>query len=266
MKKHSTSLLLLSTVFACGTPPQGGDWNNGDAPPPGTAASPTGGPVAATPGYEAGTVAEPATVSGTVAYSGTETDPIVGINQDKDTCGPDHPERPAGALLINEGKLENVVVYLDGVKSGKNYAEGPIKIDNLQCNFVPRVAIGHKGGSVVAQNSDPVTHNTNMSLVQNNSTIMNSSLKKGAESKPNKLKKTGVVRVQCDLHEWMVGAVFVHDSPYAVLSNADGSFSLSDVPAGEYTLKTWHEVLGHGPSTEIVVAANGDLSQDLTFE
>lgn len=266
MSKHSVSLLLISVFCACSAPSQGGEWNKGDAPPPGTAVSPAGGPAAPATGYEAVAVAEPATISGTVAYTGIQTDPIVAINQDKDTCGPNHPERPAGALVVNEGKLENVVVYLDGVKSGKNYAEGPVKIDNLQCNFVPRVSIGHKGGTIVAQNSDPVTHNTNMSLVQNNSTIMNSSLKKGAASKPNKLKKTGVVRVQCDLHEWMVGAVFVHDSPYAALTNADGSFSLSDVPAGEYTLKTWHEVLGNGPSTPIVVAANGDLSQDLTFE
>jgi plastocyanin len=220
----------------------------------------------ASTGYETVAVAEPASVSGTISYTGEQTDAIVAINQDTDTCGPKHPERPAGALLVSEGKLENAVVFLDAVKSGKAYKEGPVRIDNLQCNFVPRVSIGHKGGHLVARNSDPITHNTNMSLVQNNSTIMNSSLKKGASTKPKKLKKTGVVRVQCDLHEWMVGAVFVHDSPYAVLTQADGSFSLGDVPPGEYTLKTWHEVLGNGPSADIVVAANGEVSQDLVFE
>jgi plastocyanin len=265
MNTHATGLLLLSALVACSAPPQGGEWNKGDAPPPGTAISATGAPVAAA-GYESVTLVDPATVTGSIAYTGTETDVIVGINQDADTCGPDHPERPAGALLVNDGQLENVVVFLEGIQSGKAYEEGPVKVDNLLCNFVPRVSIGHKGGHIVAQNSDPVTHNTNMSLMQNNSTIMNSSLKKGASSKPNKLKKTGVVRIQCDLHEWMVGAVFVHDSPYAVLSQADGSFSFTDVPAGEYTLKTWHEVLGDGPSVDVVVAANGALVQDLTFE
>ena len=72
--------------------------------------------------------------------------------------------------------------------------------------------------------------------------------------------------VQCDLHEWMIGSVFVHDSPYAALTAEDGSFSISDVPPGEYTLKTWHEILGNGPTAAVIVAANGELSQNLTFE
>ena len=265
MKIHANALLATCTLLACSSPPDGGEWNQGDAPPPGTVAAPAGG-MAAPAGYETVVVADAGSILGTVNYTGAETDPIVGINQDKETCGPEHPERPAGALLVEDGSLANVVVYLEGIKAGKAFPEGAVTIDNIDCNFVPRISIGHKGGQVVARNSDPVTHNTNMSLTQNNSTIMNSSLKKGAESRPNKLKKSGIVKVQCDLHEWMIGSVFVHDSPYAALTAEDGSFSISDVPPGEYTLKTWHEILGNGPTAAVIVAANGELSQNLTFE
>jgi len=264
MKSMNCLLLMLSPLLACSAPPNGGNWNQGDAPPPGTVAGPAGAP-AATPGYEAIEVADAGTINGVVSYSGEKKDALVPIDQDKETCGPEALERPSGALLVAGGKVENVVVYLTGVKTGKPFSSTPVEIDNIQCNFVPRVAIGHKGGQVVAKNSDPVTHNTNMSLTQNNSTIMNSSLKKGAKSRPNKLKKTGLVNVQCDLHSWMVGRVFVHDSPYAVLTDATGAFTIGDVPPGEYELKTWHEILGDGPSHPVVVAANGAISQDIAF-
>jgi hypothetical protein len=249
----SVSLLLT----ACG----GGSEAPSEAPPaPAAAAAPAAG------GYEEqDAVADAGSITGNVSYTGDKTDEILSITQDTEVCAHDHPERPAGALVVAEGKLQNAIVYLEGVKSGKKWDSDTVTIDNQGCAFVPRVSIGHKGGNVVAKNSDPVTHNTNMTLTQGSKTIMNSSLKKDNESSPKKLKKSGNVEVRCDLHDWMTGALFVADSPYAVASGADGSFSLADVPAGEYTLKAWHEILGESEAA-VTVSAGGAITQDITFE
>jgi len=249
------SVTLLLT--ACG----GGSEAPSEAPPaPAPAAAPTAS------GYEEqDAVADAGSIAGTVSYAGDKTDETLSITQDTEVCAHDHPERPAGALLVAEGKLENAIVYLDGVKSGKKWDYDTVNIDNQACAFVPRVSIGRKGGNVVAKNSDPVTHNTNMTLIQGSKTIWNGSLKKDNESSPKKLKKSGMVSVRCDLHDWMKGALFVADSPYAVASGADGSFSLSDVPPGDYTLKAWHEVLGESEAA-VTVEAGGAITHDIAFE
>ena len=49
----------------------------------------------------------------------------------------------------------------------------------------------------------------------------------------------GLVTLRCDIHEHMRGLILVLDTPYFVVTDADGRFRLSRLPAGHYTLKAW---------------------------
>src|SRR5213076_364566 len=49
----------------------------------------------------------------------------------------------------------------------------------------------------------------------------------------------GLVTLRCDIHEHMRGLILVVDTPYFVVTNADGRFRLSGLPSGRYTLKAW---------------------------
>jgi plastocyanin len=49
----------------------------------------------------------------------------------------------------------------------------------------------------------------------------------------------GLVTLRCDIHDHMRGLILVHDTPYFVVTGADGRFRLSRLPAGHYTLKAW---------------------------
>jgi plastocyanin len=49
----------------------------------------------------------------------------------------------------------------------------------------------------------------------------------------------GLVTLRCDIHEHMRGLILVLDTPYFVVTGADGRFRLSRLPAGHYTLKAW---------------------------
>jgi plastocyanin len=49
----------------------------------------------------------------------------------------------------------------------------------------------------------------------------------------------GLVTLRCDIHDHMRGLILVLDTPYFVVTGADGGFRLSRLPAGHYTLKAW---------------------------
>jgi len=90
--------------------------------------------------------------------------------------------------------------------------------------------------------------------------------KQGQEiSKSKILRKPGLLSVECDAHEFMQGFVWSLPHPYGVVTNDQGQFKMSDVPAGTYNLKIWHEALGEktisitvesGKNSKVVVEFN----------
>lgn len=51
--------------------------------------------------------------------------------------------------------------------------------------------------------------------------------------------KAGLVTLRCDIHQHMRGLILVLNTPYFVVTSADGRFHLTGLPAGDYTLKAW---------------------------
>ena len=49
----------------------------------------------------------------------------------------------------------------------------------------------------------------------------------------------GLVTLRCEIHEHMRGVILVLDTPYFVVTNPDGTFRLTGLPAGKYVLKAW---------------------------
>ncbi len=49
------------------------------------------------------------------------------------------------------------------------------------------------------------------------------------------------MRLQCDVHNNMNAYWAAFDHPYFAVTDADGKFVISGVPAGKYTLVAWHE-------------------------
>ena len=55
--------------------------------------------------------------------------------------------------------------------------------------------------------------------------------------------KPGVVVLGCNIHDWMVGYVYVSDSPYFAKTDAQGKAVLTDVPPRGYVVRVWHPQL-----------------------
>jgi len=73
------------------------------------------------------------------------------------------------------------------------------------------------------------------------------------------------IKVGCDVHKWMNATVVVVDNPYAVATGPDGSFTLTDVPAGDYTIEVWHDELGK-QTANVKVEEGQEAKVDVEFK
>jgi plastocyanin len=129
------------------------------------------------------------------------------------------------------------VVWLDG---GRPVAVAPAQPDMSTENkqFLPHVLVVPAGSSVVFPNHDPFNHNV-FSLSE--AGAFDLGLYGRGDGKSAKFDKAGIVRVYCNVHATMSGFILVIDSPYFAQPSGDGSFSVAEVPPGDYTLHAWHE-------------------------
>lgn len=195
------------------------------------------------PAYDVVAVSDGGTIKGKVVYAGAPPAKKKIIpTKDKEACG--SGVREVDQILLGPDKaVHEAVVYLKGVEKGKAW-EKPAKppaIDNVKCDFVPHVQV-IRAGDVEIVNSDPVLHNTHGFLGK--VTVFNVALPNQGQRIKRDLKKPGMVRVECDAHGWMLGWIYVADSPYYAVSAKDGTFTLANVPPGSYTLVTWQEYIG----------------------
>ena len=251
----SALTLVVMTMSGCSTPP-----------PPKAEQSSAKAPAPA-PSYRALERLEASgTLEGRVNYAGETTDAPVVIDRDKATCGA-AGEGPSGALVVNEGRVSNVVVEVLGVKEGIGFEPRQVKVDNVGCVFVPRVALARVGDIFVSHNSDPVFHNAKLDLMSKGKSKRIANLPvplQGSTSPERTLKKPGVVKVSCDAHLWMRSTLYVTEHPYTALSDASGSFKIQDLPPGSYRVKLWHEVLGEKES-EVTIEKGKVARLDLSF-
>jgi polysaccharide lyase family 4-like protein len=78
------------------------------------------------------------------------------------------------------------------------------------------------------------------------------------------LDEAGLYRLECDAHDWERGWVYAVENPYYDQTMDDGSFRISEVPPGRYTLVVWHEYTGEEP-VPLTVTANGVVSVRVTL-
>ena len=170
-------------------------------------------------------------------------------------------------VAINKnGTLANVFVYVKTGLEGKKFRPSttPMTITQKGCWFEPRMLAIEAGQPFQVVNADPLTHNIHPSTV--NSREWNQSQEAGAEPLIRKFARTEImVRVKCNIHPWMKAWVGVTEHPYHAISGTAGTFSLKNLPAGEYTIEAWQEEYG-AQQQKVTISAKATESLTFTFK
>ena len=191
-----------------------------------------------------------ASIKGKVVFSGSAPPPKkVDITIDQYVCG---TSKDAGDLVLSPQKeLKNAVVWLENPPA--NVTAPPqaakVEMDQNGCVFIPRVVVVGAGGTVDFLNSDRLLHNIHATPKLN---VSFNRTQPKARTIPITFDKPEVVRINCDLHSWMVGWVVVAAHSFYAITGADGQFSFDNLPPGQYKLQVWHELLGTVPATVTV--------------
>jgi hypothetical protein len=210
--------------------------------------------------YEAVPVTGGGTIEGTVVYRGKVPTKTVIPTKDLEVCGTPR-EEPVIKVGPNQA-VESAVVYLADVAKGKAWpapAKKP-EIDNLKCRFVPEVQV-IRAGPLDVVNSDPMLHNTHGYYGKR--TAFNLALPNKDQRISVELPRPGLVRIDCDAHGWMEGWIQVVDNPYYAITGADGKFTITDVPPGNYKLVAMQPFIG---PIEQPVTAVASKPTSLTIE
>lgn len=210
-------------------------------------------------------------ITGTITLKGTPPaeKPITQLKDDVN-CGKLHTAPVFTRFYVSgpKGELADVFVTLKGI-SGKSAGASaePLVIDQKGCEYIPYVAAAQTGQKIVVKNSDPILHNVHPTPVNT----------AGGNKEDNKAQMAGgpdltftfpapenFLRFKCDVHPWMFSYVSLFDHPYFAVSGKDGSFKISGVPAGKYTLEASHRK--GGVVTQEIEVKDGAVTANFTIE
>jgi plastocyanin len=215
-------------------------------------------------------LAQGADITGTITLKGTppkERD-ITPLKEDA-TCGKLHPDMPTTHFYVvgGKGELADVVVSLQGV-SGKSTGASaqPALLDQKGCEYSPQILAVQTGQKITVKNSDPVLHNVHdLPAVAGNAEKNEAQMPNGADLSFSFDKPEDFLKFKCDVHQWMFAWVSVFDHPFFAVSDKNGTFKISNVPPGKYTLKAAHRKAG-AVTQEIEVKDGEGAKADFTLE
>lgn len=206
----------------------------------------------------AGTAFAGGTVTGKIAFEGTAPTPEM-IKMGADPfCAAEHKEVASEAVVVNSnGTLKNVFVYIKEGLEGQTFdtPKDAVTFDQSGCVYKPHVFGVMVNQPVEILNSDSTLHNVHAVGEKNKGFNL------GMPIKGMKLKKSFgepevMVKMKCDVHPWMNAYIGVLPHPFYAVSGEDGTFKIENLPAGTYTIETWHEK--YGAQTQQVTVAEGE--------
>ncbi|HEV2882261.1 MAG TPA: carboxypeptidase regulatory-like domain-containing protein [Pyrinomonadaceae bacterium] len=254
------AVAMLSFMLACGGDDDDDDVAEGD----------TATETAGTPYKSSG---NEGSITGAVNFTGEAPAPKP-ISMDADAaCAQNNPNPQTEDVVVKDGKLANVLVYIKDGKTadGKSITgftfdvpAAEVTLDQKGCHYVPHVLALMAGQKLKVTNSDPTAHNVHPSPKSNKE--WNQSQPAGAAPIIQTFTRAEVVvPVKCNQHPWMKANIGVMKHPLYAVTGENGAFEIKGVPPGTYNLATWHERYGE-KTQSITIGAKETKTQDFTVD
>jgi plastocyanin len=137
-------------------------------------------------------------------------------------------------------------------------------VDQVDKQFVPYVKPIFVGSKVRFPNSDHIRHQVYSFSAAKKFELP---LYGGTDAPPVVFDKPGVVVLGCNIHDWMVGYIYVADTPFFAKTEVAGTASIDNLPPGDYTVRVWHPSMEQGEETTARrVTLNADGPTDVAWE
>lgn len=206
-------------------------------------------------------------ITGKVAFTGTAPEmSVLDMNADPYCAGAHAEPVKSEEVVVNpNGTLKNVFVYVKIGLEGKTFEvpATPAVIDQKGCHYEPHVFGMQVGQPLQIINSDSTLHNVHG--MPKETAEFNLGMPIQGMKLDRKFDKPEVmVKFKCDVHPWMNAYIGVLTHPHYAVSGEDGTYKISNLPAGKYTLEAWHEKYGTSLQ-EVTVDEAAPATVDFTF-
>jgi len=181
------------------------------------------------------------------------------------------------AALAAEPVVSGVVVGADGkgIAQAVAFVQSPLDsdaapatsrpratMDQINKAFVPGVLPIVVGSEVRFPNHDQVQHHVySFSRVK----TFELPLYKGQEAQPVRFDKPGVVKIGCNIHDWMSAVILVLPNPHFTVTDSEGHFTLTGLAPGTYRFGAWHERAVGKLEDSLQSVVVGATPVDITF-
>jgi len=180
-----------------------------------------------------------------------------------------HENSPAhleNVIVGAGGGLQNVVLYISEGLSAADASATPSQepaFDQKDCMYTPHVLAMDVNQKFKVTTSDQTTHNIHPSQCTRGKYSVEQIAAARSSGDRDELEDGEVaIPVKCNIHPWMHGYFVVVKGQYAVTDDK-GSYTITGVPPGNYTVTAWQEEYGT-QTAKVTVAAGKSGSGSLT--
>ncbi|HXM39190.1 MAG TPA: carboxypeptidase regulatory-like domain-containing protein [Gemmatimonadales bacterium] len=209
------------------------------------------------------------TITGKIKFTGTAPRNRPIDMSEEAACKAKYKTNPPVEETVVAGPanaLANVFVYIrEGVPASAKY-QAPatsVVLDQNGCRYHPHVLGIMVGQGLEIVNSDPVLHNIK-AIAKKNRPFNVSQPSAGMKTVRTFSAPEVMVSLQCNVHGWMNAYLGVRPDPFYAVSGPDGSFKITGLPPGTYTIEAWHEKFGTQTAT-VTVAGTESKTANFTF-